>query len=310
MIKLTSTQKALAVNPHTGPSYAADEDDCAGCHRIHTAQGDYLIYNETESLRCLTCHDGSGSSGLPTAKEQVYRPFSHKLSGVREGSTMDCANCHESHRYVSGGYQLVNPTSTTQSWDIIDDVDDPDYDSGTSPSGVYRWCERCHVSSTQSGVLLPRGSSPYIPYQVEIDWKTSRSPTSSFPGPGVPESGSYNGYWEYFSANHYNTTGSSGEWHGSGNSSSVSVTAPYTSSYPAMACNDCHSHHGSSQPWAIKDSISLSYSVATGYDMTTGGYGGQYGFCISCHTSWTDLCEDYYTGPGLCTNCHRHGKNF
>ena len=36
-------------------------DSCAGCHRAHTAQGEYLLVESSASASCLTCH---GSTGL------------------------------------------------------------------------------------------------------------------------------------------------------------------------------------------------------------------------------------------------------
>ena len=40
-------------------------DSCAGCHRAHTAQGQYLITASNEEALCLTCH-GAQSSGAAT----------------------------------------------------------------------------------------------------------------------------------------------------------------------------------------------------------------------------------------------------
>jgi predicted CXXCH cytochrome family protein len=35
-------------------------DSCAGCHRAHTAQGEYLIRTDTADALCLTCHGSAG----------------------------------------------------------------------------------------------------------------------------------------------------------------------------------------------------------------------------------------------------------
>lgn len=303
------TQSYPPYNPGSGPSYAVDTSECAFCHRMHTATGDHLVLSREESDLCFSCHDGTGSN-LNT-KQEFYKTYSHKLNGVEEGSKMDCSNCHEPHRYVSGGYKLVNPTSTTLSWDVIDDPFDTDYDNASPPSGLYRWCERCHVSSTQTGILLTSQSLPYVPYEVDVDWKTSRSPTSSIPG--VPENGNTAGSWEYFTSSHYNdTNGSSGEWHGAGSTTGNAIfTEPYDENYPAMPCTDCHSHHGSSQPWMVKDTLSLTYSVVDNYDMTTGSFVGQYRFCIACHDwNFPSNCTEEGNFDALCTDCHRHGSNF
>ena len=40
-------------------------DTCAGCHRIHTGKGEYLIVADTETNLCLTCH-GPNAAGATT----------------------------------------------------------------------------------------------------------------------------------------------------------------------------------------------------------------------------------------------------
>ncbi len=40
-------------------------DSCAGCHRAHTAQGEYLLNASSEEALCLTCH-GAQSAGATT----------------------------------------------------------------------------------------------------------------------------------------------------------------------------------------------------------------------------------------------------
>jgi predicted CXXCH cytochrome family protein len=51
-----------------GSTYTVDNtagtDRCAGCHRAHTAQGQYLLKQEQPGL-CFTCH-GSGATGAST----------------------------------------------------------------------------------------------------------------------------------------------------------------------------------------------------------------------------------------------------
>ena len=52
-----------------GPHLAADNsglstltaDSCAGCHRAHTAQGEYLVVSSSPDALCLTCHGAAGA---------------------------------------------------------------------------------------------------------------------------------------------------------------------------------------------------------------------------------------------------------
>jgi predicted CXXCH cytochrome family protein len=63
---------AVPVFADGGPHVAANNsgvngisaDGCAGCHRAHRAQGDFLLLAESETALCLTCH---GATGLGSA---------------------------------------------------------------------------------------------------------------------------------------------------------------------------------------------------------------------------------------------------
>jgi hypothetical protein len=79
---------------------------------------------------------------------------------------------------------------------------------------------------------------------------------------------------------------------------------PYSADYPALSCNNCHDHHGSSQPWMIVDSITVGDTETAGYDMRTSQ--GQLKFCESCHVGTYWNCDIQQK----CTNCHRHGQRF
>jgi predicted CXXCH cytochrome family protein len=62
-------------------------DSCAGCHRVHTAQGEYLLTQENSPALCLTCHGGTGV-GATTDVEygQQYKPDG--TSGTDRGVTL------------------------------------------------------------------------------------------------------------------------------------------------------------------------------------------------------------------------------
>jgi predicted CXXCH cytochrome family protein len=52
-------------------------DSCAGCHRAHTAQGEFLLAAQNEEALCFSCH-GNGGTGATTDVEWgiQYRPTS------------------------------------------------------------------------------------------------------------------------------------------------------------------------------------------------------------------------------------------
>ena len=62
-------------------SAGINADSCAGCHRAHTAQGQYLIKSATEEALCLTCH-GAVSVGATTDVMTGVQYAVRDVSGV------------------------------------------------------------------------------------------------------------------------------------------------------------------------------------------------------------------------------------
>jgi predicted CXXCH cytochrome family protein len=290
-------------DPHGG-TYLPDTDLCAECHRSHTAIARYLTISYYNKDKCFTCHDGTGS--IYRTADEFQKPYRHSLAGVDITSTKQCANCHETHKVEdTTSALLVNPFDVRDLWSIVTTLTASEYDSTSSPSGLYVWCEQCHQesSSTPVGSLIidsAWGGNSYVPYGVHIVWKTSKET--------VDDSGTTTGYWEYFSSSLYNETSATiGDTHGRAESTSTAIVwnGPYYAGYPAMPCTDCHENHGSNQPWMIVEAITINSTTTTGYDMTTAD--GQLVFCTACHSRGND--------PGglpgqKCTDCHRHSKNF
>ena len=66
-------------------------DSCAGCHRAHTAQGEFLLKASSEEALCLSCH-GSASAGATTNVELgvQFRPAGDGTrTGVALGALRD-----------------------------------------------------------------------------------------------------------------------------------------------------------------------------------------------------------------------------
>jgi predicted CXXCH cytochrome family protein len=66
-------------------------DSCAGCHRAHTAQGEFLLKASSEEALCLSCH-GSSSNGATTNVELgvQFRPAGDGTrTGVELGALRD-----------------------------------------------------------------------------------------------------------------------------------------------------------------------------------------------------------------------------
>lgn len=303
IIAIIAIAPALAfTNPHTG-SYNVDPDACAQCHRTHTAVATYITIPYFDMDRCFTCHDGTGS--IYNAVQDFSSSNKHSIAGMVAGATMQCANCHETHKVVdSSSRLLVNPLNTRELWTVIDTVTGISYDDSGTTSGIYRWCERCHQTplGDVGSVLLNSSLQPYyVPYPVTITWRTSKDDLIG----GVPDGTSTAGYWGYFTAAAYNSDSTAtGETHGRASSESTTTVfyGPYYRGYPALPCTACHAKHSSSQPWMIVDTITVDGTTTTGYDMRTAD--GQLRFCTACHSRGRD------TNTGRCTDCHRHGDRF
>jgi predicted CXXCH cytochrome family protein len=314
MVMMVVLTGALAFEDPHGVLPIVDTEVCAECHRTHTAFGDYLTAYFRQMDKCLTCHDGTGSSIVVT--EAFGSTYHHTIGGIDTDSEKECANCHETHALEStGSALLVNPLNTRILWTVIDSLTAESYDTLTitetsAASALYLWCEQCHKNSTTETIdymVSERiwGSS-YVPYQVNVVWKTPKDPDDPV-YPGVDDSGTTTGYWQYFKAEIYNETSATiGDKHGRAESTSTTMEwyGPYYAGYPAMPCTDCHDQHGSNQPWMIVDTITVESVTIANYDMRTAS--GQLTFCTACHSRGND------PGPvgQKCTDCHRHTDKF
>lgn len=301
-------------NPHAGNSYPIDTDICAKCHRAHTGVAEHLTVPFAQSEQCFTCHDGTGSSYNIETKFTTTNH--HGLNGLDVGAGMECASCHESHLPDPNSWRmLINPKNTRNSWPIVDETHST-YNNATPPSGIYLWCESCHIDSAQAqiGTVIHAAETTqtaYIPYTVQI---SALTPYSQVDNNGDTNTATY---WRYFTINTiadrygYNDDAAIGQSaHGRAGLSAAAQASigtwkgQYGANYPALPCTRCHDHHGSNQPWMIVDTITVGAVETSGYDMTQAA--GQKTFCETCHIGSYTQCDLNQK----CTNCHRHGKQF
>ena len=84
---------AIPVFADGGPHVAATNsgvstltaDSCAGCHRAHTAKGEYLINQASEEALCLGCH-GTAVTGATTSVMDGVQ-YALGVDGLRNGAT-------------------------------------------------------------------------------------------------------------------------------------------------------------------------------------------------------------------------------
>ncbi|HEY3374118.1 MAG TPA: cytochrome c3 family protein [Candidatus Aquicultor sp.] len=313
-------------NPHFKPR-DRDTDTCAQCHRSHTAVDKDLSTPFVQSEQCLVCHDGTGSSyNIAAVLTKTNR---HSRGGQDGGSSKQCASCHEVHTADPNLWRLlIDPRNTRNQWYIVGAANS-NYDSTTTSSGMYRWCESCHTDSTSMAWLgatilrAAKTSTYYIPYDIRVSSWTSYEQVDNNGDTSTAA------YWQFFNADTIITTmtidstettvtrfgyndplavGNSA--HGRASSSESSTAGmlewkgPYRASYPAVPCTECHDHHASNQPWMIADTITVGSTETAGFDMRLPG--GQKQFCEACHVGTYVKCDT----AQKCTNCHRHGKQF
>lgn len=112
-----------AVNSGTATLTA---DSCAGCHRAHTAQGEFLLKAASEEALCLSCHGNAGTLATTDVEWGVqYVPTGSggrsgaELGALRDGgfvkariNTSDPARVMYPRGYEDGPYNLVYAIST------------------------------------------------------------------------------------------------------------------------------------------------------------------------------------------------------
>ncbi len=57
-------------------------DTCAGCHRAHTAQGEYLIKSGTVEALCLSCHGATGLGATTNVEDGVQYAIANDGTGT------------------------------------------------------------------------------------------------------------------------------------------------------------------------------------------------------------------------------------
>ncbi|HSO30062.1 MAG TPA: cytochrome c3 family protein, partial [Candidatus Sulfomarinibacteraceae bacterium] len=119
----------MSVNSGTSTLTA---DSCAGCHRAHTAQGEFLLAAQNEEALCLSCH-GNGGTGATTDVEWGIQ-YVPTVSNRRPTVTRDITDVTAGLVTTSAGHGFVVGQSVTIA-DLIG-VADGSYAIATAPSAT------------------------------------------------------------------------------------------------------------------------------------------------------------------------------
>jgi predicted CXXCH cytochrome family protein len=65
-----------------------NSDGCAGCHRVHTAQGPLLLKASSDTTLCLTCHGAAGTGATTDVMTGVQYQLSGTPGEVRGGTQL------------------------------------------------------------------------------------------------------------------------------------------------------------------------------------------------------------------------------
>ena len=188
------TATPIAGEPHN--HFAAAADECASCHRGHTAQGFGLRRSASEEQICFDCHQAGNplitdvQTAFTSKSNTATRFFSHGVSstsnihlasesaGASFGLTnrhIECEDCHSPHTTArtdpSGS--LSAPAIQQEMFGVsgVDAVWTASNQAGTltfmpAAEREYQNCFKCHSSYTTQPTYRPdgyRAGTGYIP---------------------------------------------------------------------------------------------------------------------------------------------------
>jgi len=259
---------------------------CVACHDI-PASRNLRLQKYADFMLCVQCHDAP-SGGEPSIWEKLQlnedANAKHPLlpQDQSTGARMSCENCHNSMALTLSN-PLVNPR-------------DP------GPSGIWAgdgtqrsFCFQCH-----NGATLPT-SVEATPWAGPILARGGETTTCDI------------------------QTAYETNIHGAGASIDTSADAFLRADMgyvtdTVLDCSACHDPHGTSNNYALKDSVTsadgqMTESGLSVYRIPAGGYDTRF-FCASCHIITPEAHTlaapasgvDLNQFPIDCTSCHRHIK--
>jgi predicted CXXCH cytochrome family protein len=96
--------------PHVAPANSGvstlTADNCAGCHRAHTAQGPLLLAAPDEDALCLSCHGASGAGSAVDVQSGIQYTTASRTGGTVLGAL-------RAGGYVNARIDSANPTRLT-----------------------------------------------------------------------------------------------------------------------------------------------------------------------------------------------------
>jgi thermitase len=180
-----ATASPVAGEPHSNLT-PLTADQCASCHRSHTAQGRELRIDGHEEQICFGCHTagGSGTNVQPAFTSKTNTPtrfFSHGVSNTSmihmPGETIggnfgganrhvECEDCHSPHSSSRSAVPGSNLAPAVQQEMYLSTGVEPLWTAAGAPAGFsgmdvaereYQVCFKCHSSFTTLPTYFPDG---------------------------------------------------------------------------------------------------------------------------------------------------------
>ena len=148
---------ARTVWANDGPhgDYTPTTDECATCHRTHTADGSNLLNSPAQNNNfCYTCHNGTGASAMPIISTHGNGDFA---GGAEANFSLLCVQCHNPHG--SDNLSIIKDEVLVQAGAVpvtsgpvifIAPIGLNSFDDGVSDLSS-RICATCHSNSANSG---------------------------------------------------------------------------------------------------------------------------------------------------------------
>jgi len=178
ILSTLAPRTVAADGPHL--STGATTDNCAACHRSHTAQDEHLLESTPESALCFSCHDGTGAAtniaaeyndlNVPANDPASSSYYSHlDLGSAHVNGQIDefagvsnrhasCTDCHNPHA-VNSATSQPSPGGWTPSGAL---TNIPGVTAGVAWQQAatleYELCLKCHSRYT---ILLSSTTPTY-----------------------------------------------------------------------------------------------------------------------------------------------------
>jgi predicted CXXCH cytochrome family protein len=332
---LNSTNNVLWPGGQYGSTFpqrtdVAQRGTCVNCHAPHgwpdtaNPSQDYpgLLVEREENL-CFTCHDTNGPA-LKAVKDDFVKTVHHPVVDTdplrRAGRSVECIDCHSTHKALSGAHVYTNTATSARN-----QVSNPNkgvegvvvdytglgnfvapgpanYTLTNNATYVYQICFKCHSSYAWGTNAPPTGISANgsVTNPVETDLAQNFSPMNRSGHPIVT------GLDNYVNSTAVGSPARRGL-------QPAAMKAPWNVNVgqQTMTCSDCHDSDATlpaaQGPHGSAARFMLSGANATNWpSLTLGSSAANFAnsWCANCHNSVNNVHTRSNHSSRTCNQCH------